>query len=377
MLDLRELDRNRLEAAAQHYEEQGYLVLTGAEQAVTSVFRPILAEIIGVATPDLDELFKPDKPLGILPHEVRRKLSRVETSNRLAESLLTSLEPIVRRLLGPIVHVSSSFHAQLKSAPVKNVERGGYQSDYLEVHGPYLLHQDFTGANIPTSPSALTLWVAQNTTSNWNLRLYPGSHRYGMLCNRWIELNDPRLAVLGKPVDIEARRDMAVIFNAMLLHGTSNPGPMQRISCDIRFFPLCGFLPSQPRLVGGWTETTLDEMLAAARGPTLRAPLLETQLYAGIFTPPEPAPPHSVLNWVNFVNCVIQGDPAAALSYLERFTNREIGIDPPEVYASKFLAHPVNQQTLERARRLCPFARSRADLEPMTNNAALLSQAAS
>jgi hypothetical protein len=46
----------------------------------------------------------------------------------------------------------------------------------MEVHGAYLLHQDFTGAPIPTVPSGLTMWVGQNDCPNWTLRLYPGSN---------------------------------------------------------------------------------------------------------------------------------------------------------------------------------------------------------
>lgn len=362
-IDFRDLDKKHLEAAARHYEEHGYFILTGVEEALSARFRPILADLIGVDSSELEGLFAPDRPLGILPSQLRRKLARVETSDALADTLVNTLEPIIRRLIGPVVQVSSTFHAQIKGAPLDYADHGGAQHDYLEVHVPFQLHQDFTGATIPTSPSAVTLWVALNTAPDWNLRLYPGSHRYGMLCNRFIDLADPRLAALGKPLDIQARAGTAVLFNAMLLHGTSNPGPTQRVSCDIRFFPRCGFLPSQPRPVGNGTGGTMAELLPTAPGPTLRAPLLETQIYMGIPTALESAPEHSVLNWVNCVNCLVEGNLVAALPHLERFTNRVIGLDPPEVYVSKFLRRPTYQQRPHGARECLHAVKPRSDLE--------------
>jgi hypothetical protein len=350
-IDIRELDQTRLDMAAQHYEEYGYFILTGIEQAVTAVYRPILAGIIGVEERELDTVFSADRSMGILPPGIRQKLARVTTTEALAETLIVNLQPVLRRLLGPLVHVSSSFHAQFKGAPVKSVDHGGYGQDYLEVHGPYLLHQDFTGANIPTSPSAVTLWTGLNTTPDWNLRLYPGSHRAGMLCNRWIELTDPRLKPLGEPIDIRAEVGAAVIFNAMLLHGTSNAGPRQRVSCDIRFFPLCGFLPSEVRTAGHASLDEIERLAATAPGPVLRAPLGETRVFLGEDVALEDARAHCVTNWVNYINLGTRGKPAEALPYLEAFTNVEIGIDAPDVYASKFHQYPTHAETIERARQ--------------------------
>jgi hypothetical protein len=351
-IDFRELDQKQLERAAQHYEEHGYFLLTGIEQVVTAAYRPILAAIIGVRERELDGLFAPDRPMGILPEEVRQQLARVKTTESLAAALIGRLEPVLRRLVGPLLHISSSFHAQFKGAPVKSVDHGGYGQDYLEVHGPYLLHQDFTGAKMPTSPSAVTLWTGLNTTPDWNLRLYPGSHRAGMLCNRWIDLTDPRLEPFGNPVDIAAEVGTAVIFNAMLLHGTSNAGPRQRVSCDIRFFPLCGFLPSEVRTAGPASIADIDSLSATAPGPVLRAPLSETRIFLGEDVPLEDAPAHSVANWVNYINLETRGRHLDALRYLEAFTNREIGIDPPEVYAAKFHKYPARPETAERARQI-------------------------
>jgi len=350
-IDFRELDQKRLDLAAQHYEEHGYFILTGIEQAVAAEYRPILAGIIGVEEQELEHLFAADRPIGILPPEIRQKLARVTATDGLADKLVATLQPVLRRLIGPLLHVSSSFHAQFKGAPVKTVDHGGYGQDYLEVHGPYLLHQDFTGANIPTSPSAVTLWTALNTTPDWNLRLYPGSHRIGMLCNRWIELTDTRLQPLGEPVDIAAEVGTAVIFNAMILHGTSNAGPRQRVSFDIRFFPLCGFLPSKVRTAGHASIEEIECLAASAPGPVLQAPLAEARVFLGEQVAIEDAPAHSVLNWVNYINLRTHGRPAEALPYLAAFTNQDIGIDPPEVYASKFHEYATHTGTIECARR--------------------------
>ena len=62
-----------------------------------------------------------------------------------------------------LAHVSSTFHGQCKGQNSDETYGGGYTGDSKEVSAPYLLHQDFTGANIPTSPSALTLWAGVNS----------------------------------------------------------------------------------------------------------------------------------------------------------------------------------------------------------------------
>jgi hypothetical protein len=251
--------------------------------------------------------------------------------------------------------VSSTFHVQYKGGSRRRVEHGGYvpDSDFTELHGQYLLHQDFTGAALPTSPSAVTVWTAMNTCPQWNLRLYPGSHRLGMLCNQWLELDDNRLEALGNPIDIQAQEGTAVVFNAMLLHGTSNPGPKVRASCDVRFFPLCGFLPSQVHLLAPSAARELALGLDRVSGPVLRSPLLETQAFLGE-TPVVPSLParNSVLNWANYVKLVMRGELDEALPSLERFVNVEIGGDPLTPYAKKFHGREVHEQTLRMAREL-------------------------
>jgi hypothetical protein len=189
------------------------------------------------------------------------------------------------------------------------------------------------------------------------LRLYPGSHRQGLLTSRWLELDDPRVTPMGKPLDIEAREGTAVVFNSLVLHGTSNPGPMQRVSCDIRFFPLCGFLPSTPRVLS--RTAARNRECAGVEHPVLCAPILEDRVWLGQDVEIEEPPEHSVLNWVHYIANVRNGEPEEALRYLERFTNQRIGVDGPGVYAARFHGCRVYESTIETARRaLAPPARA-------------------
>jgi hypothetical protein len=347
-IDLRHLDSQQLETAAQHYAEHGFILLSGLEDIVTAKFRPMLADRIGVNEQELAAILDPGKSEVVFPPQVRERLGRIETSSHLAQSLLGVLRPLLTRLIGPLVHVSSTFHAQFKGEGVQEVDHGGYSkaAEYLEVHGPYLLHQDFAGASIPTSPSAMTLWVAMNDCPNWNLRFYPGSHRRGLICNRWLALDDQRLSPLGEPIDIVARTGTAVLFNALMLHGTSNPGPLRRVSCDIRFFPLCGFLPSETHLLEASPSNALREGLGRAFSPVLQAPLFEDQVFLGDEIQLGDVPPLSVLNWVKFLSDVVAGRKDKALAHLERFVNTDMGFDSITAYNAKFTNQPVCDATL-------------------------------
>lgn len=352
-IDLQHLDSQQLEAAAQHYAERGFILLSGLEDIVTAKFRPVLADRIGVNEHELGAILNPANSGVIFPPQVRERLGRIETSRPFAQTLLGVLRPLLTRLIGPLVHVSSTFHAQFKGEGAQEVDHGGYSeaTEYMEVHGPYLLHQDFAGASIPTSPSAMTLWVPMNDCLNWNLRLYPGSHRRGLICNSWLALDDERLAPLGEPVDIVARAGTAVCFNALMLHGTSNPGPLKRVSCDIRFFPLCGFLPSETHLLDASPSNALREGLDRAFSPVLQAPLLEDQVFLGDEIQLGDVPPLSVLNWVKYLSHVVAGRKDEALAHLERFVNTDMGFDSVTAYNAKFTSQPVCEATLLSVRK--------------------------
>jgi hypothetical protein len=341
-----------LDAALQHFEEQGFFIVEGLEKTITSHFKPIVAERLRVDQAEFERILDPDSPPMILPVETRERLSRVTTPPELGANILRTMGPVFSRLIGPLVHISTTFHAQFKGGDVKPVDHGGYdpKAQYLEVQGQYLIHQDFSGAALPTSPSGITLWVALNSCPDWNLRLYPGSHRHGLLCNQWLPLEDPRLKPHGAPVDIQAKTGIAVIFNSLLLHSSSNPGPKRRLSCDIRFFPLCGFLPSQVHALAPKPGAALLEARDRTRGITLRSPILEALAFLGQDVAQPDAPAHSNYDWVNYLNSLLHGDPDGALPHLARFVHPTLGVDGVEAYAPKFHNRQVHASTLRSAR---------------------------
>jgi hypothetical protein len=338
------------EAAARHYETHGYFMVEGVGDAVTRHYKPLVADRMQVSGAELDRMLDPNSPPMILPVETRQRLSRIDTTPDLARTLLTGLEPILIRLLGGLLHVSSNFHGQFKGGDAKPVDHGGYdpKAQYLEVQGQYLIHQDFSGAALPTSPCGVTLWTPLNSCSDWNLRVYPGTHRFGLLCHEWMKLDDPRLAAFQvEPVDIVAEEGTCVIFNSLLLHSSSNPGPRRRVSCDLRFFPLTAFLPSEVRLLGPDPLATLRDGLARDDAPTLKAPHLEAAAFLGLVTQPTPCPPYSILNWANYVTVLLNDTPETALPHLARFVNLERGIDPGvEIYSKKFHDRERHRTTL-------------------------------
>ncbi|HEY2804504.1 MAG TPA: phytanoyl-CoA dioxygenase family protein [Gemmatimonadales bacterium] len=345
--------KQNLDAAARAFDEDGYFMLEGVSDAVTSLFIPIVADRLGVDTRAMGEILDPNSPPVVLPVEVRQRMSRIDTSPQLAQALVKVIEPVLIRLLGTIVHVSSNFHGQFKGGDAaKPVDHGGYdpKAQYAEVQGQYLIHQDFSGAAIPTSPAGITLWTPLNSCPDWNLRIYPGSHRAGLLCNQWLSLNDDRLKNFRPPVDIQAKVGTCVIFNSLLLHSSSNPGPRRRLSCDIRFFPLCGFLPSTPYVLGDRALETIKSQLAKTEGATLREPLLEVLAWLGENVLDTSVPPHDIRNWANYLSVLLGGDPARALPYMVRFVNEKIGVDGPDAYTSKFHDRPVHDDVIEGVR---------------------------
>ena len=347
-IDLRNFTEADLEAAAKHYEERGYIMLEGLEDSVVPHFRKVFCERFGVTEEQLSEILEPNNPNPVFPCEIRMRVGKIDTPPELAHSLLPILKPFLARLIGPFTQVSSTFHGQFKGGAPQQVGYGGYTADYMEVHRPYLLHQDFTGASLPTSPSAVTLWVAMNSCPDWTVRFYPASHKHGLLCHDFLELDDERLEQLEDPIEVEARLGTGVLFNALMLHGTGTPGPGRRVSCDIRFFPLCGYLPSTVHLLDDDPLGAIASGLSRAYGPTLQSPLREAEVLLGQGRLQEEVPPLSPLNWTNYLYHVLRGELDEALPYLEVFTNTSIGYDGPEVYINKFHGRPINKGGLRQ-----------------------------
>jgi hypothetical protein len=250
--------------------------------------------------------------------------------------------------------VSRDFHAQFKCGATGRVGYGGYdtQQTFMEVHGAYQLHQDFTGASIPTSPAALILWTGLNECPDWPIRIYPRSHRRGLLCRKFISINDEGLGRFAEPVEIRAQPGHGVMFNSLLLHGTGSAGPGRRVSCDIRFFPSCPYLQSATRCIVESPAAFIEQRLERETGETLRASLLENLAMAGSMGENVEAPPHSILNWANYLNDVCNGDSDGAALHIVRFANAELGLDSPATYVEQFHGRTMHAPTLERIREL-------------------------
>jgi hypothetical protein len=345
---LSQLNDHSLEEMGAEYEKNGFCVLSEVGDDVAESFERTLAGILG------SEQLRVDAASRVFSSDIRKRLSRVDTSADLKQLMISRFGPVLSKLIGPLVHVSSTFHSQFKNLSAKAVDHGGYDSgfDYMEVHGPYLLHQDFAGASFPTTPSMMIIWIPLNSSPDWNLQLYRGSHRLGLLCNTWMELNHGGLNEIGEAVNIQARKGQAVVFNAMTLHGTSLPGPMPRISCDIRFFPLCGFLPSEVHFLNLEPLQEIQRRLVREKSDVLQSPLFEDLVYLSAKEIEEPFPalrtePQSVLNWVNYLSLKTRGREDQASEFLINLVNTEKGIDPPKVYIDKFHHHPIQWQTVQ------------------------------
>lgn len=352
-LSLRELTPESMAAAARSYGENGWLALRDVEHEVVPRFEAVLDEVLSELGFELGAVLDGSVPLSAFDEEQRQTLSQIDSDADLQAWLVRVLEPVLLRLMGPVVHVSRNFHAQFKGGDLAapTVDHGGYPTGttYMEPFGQYLLHQDFTGANLPTSPSFITLWVPLTTGPHWGLRLYPGSHTRGILCNDWIELDDERLEMLGEPIDFPAERGRALLFQGLLMHSTTNPGESRRVSCDVRFFPLCGFLPTVPWILG--PDPVADLEPVAGDDETLRCPRLETQAHLGRRPDLGDVDEQSVLNWVGYVERRVAGDDDGALAYLERFTNPALTGESWEVYRDKYHHFELHAETRERARR--------------------------
>lgn len=343
-----DMTASSLEEAARYYAAYGVLVIRDIGPSLVSLFEGIMTGVLADLGIDIADVYNGAVSFAAFSPEARKMVSQVRTTPEFSRRLLTILEPLLLRILGPVVHVSRDFHAHFKGSVFPQTETGygGYPSgtQYLEPFSRFLLHQDFTGANLPTSPSFPTVWVPLTTGPDWGLRLYPGSHRRGLLCNQFVEFENPRLEILGKPVDFTPERGSALLFHALVLHGTTEPGPSLRVSCDARFFPLSPFLGSTPWLLG--TDPLADLEPVDGDDEILRVARLETQAVLGRHLDLDGVPTLSILHWAKYLEAVCHEDDAAALKHLERLVNPELTGEGWEVYRDKY-----HGRTLDRGPR--------------------------
>src|SRR5947209_18155904 len=95
----------QLEAAARHYEEHGYFLVSGLDQVVRSHFSPLLQTALGVGDREWADVLDPAAALPPFSREVRQRLARLPTPPALADVLLSELRPVFARLIGPLAHV--------------------------------------------------------------------------------------------------------------------------------------------------------------------------------------------------------------------------------------------------------------------------------
>jgi hypothetical protein len=184
-----------------------------------------------------------------------------------------------------------------------------------------------------------------------------------MLCHKFPALDDPKLAVFRPHIDIEARPGTVVVFNAMLMHATSNPGTHRRLSCDIRFFPLTGFVPSMPRAIASNPMNAIYAALERDNPDTLREPLLEALAFLGQGKVTPDVSPRSILNWSNYITVLTTKGPKAARPHLERFANVDEGWEGPDAYLGALHNRPIHASTINAARALATSDEPRASSE--------------
>lgn len=333
-------------AILDHYHCHGFVLLTEVDQRIANAYRQMLAEVIGVSRGEL-EAAGAKGGLELTP-DARARLARPQTTGDLQELMLSVLGNFLAMMLGPFVHISQTFHPQVKGRPRKHI-LSGYSGDGLEVEAPYGFHQDFTAGRITTSPSAVVCWIPLNDCDENCLRLYPGSHSLGFLTNRWLPYDVTGIDRIGPYVDIEARAGETLFFNFLLLHGTSRPGPTLRMSCDVRFFPFCGLLDSPVKVLRTEPVRWIGERLSTVSDDTLVAPLRETLAYLGQDLPWPALRPHSPLHWARFVEGCLRNDAGQKADAISHLANADVGFDPVADYLGRFTGLTLEAQPYRSA----------------------------
>jgi len=333
------LKPDNMDSIVSHYAREGFVVLTEVEDAFTDEFTNIVAHKGSLTSQEKDLLGKSGK-IDLSPEQIQA-LKRIDVTSELSNLCLDVIGDILLKLLGPIIHTSRDFHFQFKKDNERREILKGYSEDGVEIQALYGIHNEFTAARILVSPSGLVCWVPLNTYEGCALNLFPGTHRRGLLTNRWLSKNEIGRADMGAPVKYYPRRGEIVLFHFMTMHGSGtshgqNPVDGIRASCDIRFFPFCGIIDSEPTCLVANPIEWIRERIDQGMDEVLLAPLNETLAFYGERIKSENTRQHSVLSWAEFIRHWLAGNEQEALEAIARLVNTQQGFDTLESYQKRF-----------------------------------------
>ena len=358
------LNESNLDEIVAAFRRDGFVILKDVDTRPAEILTGMLSDLVGLTEEEIVEAGEPDARLEITP-EMRRKLARTDVSDELRDAAHAALAEVLTRLLGPVVHTSRDFHYQLKPRSTSQIVLKGYGGEGQEVQALYGTHNEFTAARVITSPSAIVCWIPLNTYDAPALHLYPGSHRLGLLANRWLSRQVDDVDRIGPAIEYRPRRGEVVIFHFLTMHGsgaaTDDPLPESagdpvRISCDLRFFPFCGVLDSPARALAedplGWIRERMSEL----SDDLLLAPLLEDLAYWDQPIDWPDLPDGSTAHWARFIQGLVKGDEEQRRDAIERLVNEEVGFDPVSAYHERFAAATFADRPYETIRDVVPEA---------------------
>lgn len=362
------LTATNLDAIVAGFQRDGVVVLTDVDQRPLDILTRMLAEQSGLSA---TEILSAGMDGGVeIGADVRAKLARGYMTPELRDASHAVFGDLLVRLIGPVVHTSQTFHYQLKPRAQRDVILHGYHGDGREVQALYGIHNEFTAARVLTSPSAVVCWVPLNTFDGKALYFYPGSHRLGLLANRWLPRHDQCDGIerVGPVVEYQPRLGEVVLFHFLLLHGSGaavlgepTPGPQPtRISCDLRFFPFAGVLDSEASLLRPDPVAWMREQERTLADDLLKAPLWEALAYLGERIDWPALPEHSVAHWARFADGLVRGDAAEREDAIRHLANVAVGFDPIDGYLERFAAAALTRtpyasiaSRVPQAERMC------------------------
>lgn len=326
------------------FQRDGVVVLTDVDQGPLDILTRMLSEQTGLSGEQIRAAGQ-DGSVEVTA-EMRQKLARGIVTPELRDASLAVFGDLLTSLIGPIIHSSQTFHYQLKPRAQRETILSGAHADGREVQALYGIHNEFTAARVLTSPSAVVCWIPLNTFDGKALYFYPGTHRLGLLANRWLPRHDQCEGIerVGRVVEYTPKLGEVVIFNFLVFHGSGSAvlgepqdGPQPtRISCDLRFFPFMGILDSKAQLMRPDPVGWMRDRIAGTTDDLLQGPLFEGLAYLGESIDWPSLPQHSVAHWARFVEGLMKGDEALKRDAVSGLVNTTVGFDPLDSYLERF-----------------------------------------